>query len=264
MLNLAVGFNLILLSWGYQSQKNMSSKSNIAYIFAKPSIANLSTSFPAAPASHLWPRNLSVFSVHSEGHFAAPGHMMANNLPKGFEPKKTSRGKYGSHWLVLAGSWKKNKHHKDFVEIFVASVRVCQWETCIPAFHGNMFRSIAIEGCMGLWHVSGFLAKRWITKLSQKGGKNTTNNQPIRRTHNKTRTKSTARPSETSILSLETVGRPWLGFVFLRYHHGNYCKYQHKRSYFGIWRHKINSGWKSTSIRNCIAKHRSVLKMINI
>jgi hypothetical protein len=88
MLNLAVGFNLILLSWGYQSQKNMSSKSNIAYIFAKPSIANLSTSFPAAPASHLWPRNLSVFSVHSEGHFAAPGHMMASNLPKGLEPKK--------------------------------------------------------------------------------------------------------------------------------------------------------------------------------
>ena len=115
----------------------------------------LCNSFPAAPASHLWPRNLSVFSVHSEGHFAAPGHMMASNLPKGLEPKQTSRGKYGSHWLVLAGSWQKNKHHKDFVEIFVASVRVCQWETCIPAFHGNMFRSIAIEGCMGLWHVSG-------------------------------------------------------------------------------------------------------------
>jgi len=67
----------------------------------------LCNSFPAAPASHLWPRNLSVFSVHSEGHFAAPGHMMASNLPKGLEPTKTSREKYGSHWLVLAGSWQK-------------------------------------------------------------------------------------------------------------------------------------------------------------
>lgn len=114
MLNLAVGFNLILLSWGYQSQKNMSSKSNIAYIFAKPSIANLSTSFPAAPASHLWPRNFSAFSVHSEGHFAAPGHMMVSNLPKGLEPKKTSSGKYGSHWLVLAGSWQKKPTSQRF------------------------------------------------------------------------------------------------------------------------------------------------------
>jgi hypothetical protein len=86
--------------------------------------------------------------------------MMASNLPKGLAPKKHPVENMAAIGWSLLALGKKNKHHKDFVEIFVASVRVCQWETCIPAFHGNMFRSIAIEGCMGLWHVSGFLAKR--------------------------------------------------------------------------------------------------------